>query len=69
MKTKPSPLLRWRATISKPLREAAPLLGVNYVTLSRWEKKGVPIKRLGHVEKVTGIPKEELRPDIFEGVV
>lgn len=32
--------------------------------IAQWEK--VPAERLGDVSKATGIPMEELRPDIFE---
>lgn len=38
-------------------------LGVRHVSVIRW--KEVPVKRLLEVERITGVPREELRPDIF----
>lgn len=34
-------------------------------TILRWEKKGVPLDNVVLVEEVTGIPREQLRPDVF----
>lgn len=41
-------------------------LGVNKSTASRWARNGVPVERLADVERITGIPRQKLRPDIFE---
>lgn len=41
----------------------AKYLGVTRQAISDWP--AVPIDRLRAVEKFTGIPREELRPDIF----
>lgn len=38
---------------------------VNKSTVLRWERGGVPFERVVDVERVTGIAREELRPDIF----
>lgn len=38
-------------------------LGISHVAVLKW--KNVPVKRLATVERITGIPREELRPDIF----
>lgn len=38
-------------------------LGISHVAVLKW--KNVPVKRLAAVERITGIPREELRPDIF----
>lgn len=45
----------------------AELFNVNRTTVLRWEKGEVPIpiKRLSHIEKVTGVSRQKLRPDIF----
>lgn len=32
---------------------------------TRWEQRGIPLVRVFQVEKVTGIPREKLRPDFF----
>ncbi|MUG08592.1 YdaS family helix-turn-helix protein [Commensalibacter melissae] len=38
-------------------------LGISYSAVCQW--KQVPSKRVVEVEHITGIPREELRPDIF----
>ncbi|AYN86268.1 transcriptional regulator [Commensalibacter melissae] len=41
----------------------AKAIGINHAAVCRW--KVLPIHRLLEVERITGIPREELRPDIF----
>ena len=43
--------------------------GVTYQTLQYWLAQGIPPGRVASVEAVTGIPRGELRPDIFGAVV
>jgi DNA-binding transcriptional regulator YdaS (Cro superfamily) len=43
--------------------ELAKLLGMSRQALSQWHT--IPLHRLLDVERVTGVPKEELRPDIY----
>lgn len=38
-------------------------LGLSRGAVSQWSR--VPIDRVADVEKLTGIPREELRPDVF----
>lgn len=38
-------------------------LGLSRAAVSQWSK--VPIERLADVERLTGIPRRELRPDVF----
>lgn len=38
-------------------------LKISHVAVYRW--KHIPVRRLSDVERITGIPREELRPDIF----
>jgi DNA-binding transcriptional regulator YdaS (Cro superfamily) len=40
-------------------------IGVDKATVTRWAQRGIPAERLLDIERVTGIPREELRPDIF----
>lgn len=49
------------------LDAAAALFGVDRTTILRWERGAppVPARRLHEIEKVTGIRREKLRPDIF----
>jgi DNA-binding transcriptional regulator YdaS (Cro superfamily) len=46
--------------------EVARLLGVSRQSVYKWVYRRVPADRLGEVEWVTGIPRERLRPDIFD---
>lgn len=39
-------------------------LGLSRGAVSQWER--VPVNRVNEVEKLTGIPRARLRPDIFE---
>jgi len=43
----------------------ANLMGVRQPTISRWAKGRVPAERVLKVSELTGIPPEELRPDVF----
>jgi transcriptional regulator with XRE-family HTH domain len=54
----------------RKLEEVAALFGVNKATIIRWENGEVPLpaKRLKEFEDVTGIPRQQLRPDLFEGM-
>lgn len=40
---------------------------VDKSTILRWERgePPVPVKRLDEIERLTGIPRHDLRPDIF----
>lgn len=44
-------------------RELAKRLGISPAAVSTWKK--VPWNRARAVERVTGVPREVLRPDIF----
>ncbi len=50
------------------LSDLARQLNVNKATVTRWAQNAVPLTRVFQVEKQTGIPREQLRPDFF-GVV
>jgi len=61
-------LTTWRKTLEAPtLENAARLLGVSAVQVHRYEKgdRRIPAERAAQVEAITGIPRHELRPDIF----
>lgn len=60
-------LKNWRIENGKNQKEAGEAVGVERVTWWRWEKQGSPvdIAILAKVSEVTGIPRQELRPDIF----
>ena len=42
----------------------ARMLDISAQSICKWTK--VPLERVHEVARVTGIPKEELRPDFFE---
>jgi DNA-binding transcriptional regulator YdaS (Cro superfamily) len=44
-------------------KELAAALGLRQPTVCKWRR--VPITRLAEVEKFTGIPRSQLRPDVF----
>ncbi|OUJ16506.1 carph-isopro domain-containing protein [Acetobacter sp. DsW_063] len=47
-------------------RPAAKQFGLPPSTVQSWKKSGfIPVTRILLVEKITGIPREELRPDLF----
>jgi DNA-binding transcriptional regulator YdaS (Cro superfamily) len=47
-----------------PLARLAREIGVTRGAVAQWEQ--VPAERLGVVSRVTGIPIERLRPDLFK---
>ena len=47
------------------LEQLGALLGVNKSTVLRWEEGRVPAERIVEVSNITGIPREELRPDLY----
>jgi DNA-binding transcriptional regulator YdaS (Cro superfamily) len=40
-------------------------LGLTRAAVTKWQK--VPAERLLEVERITGIPREQLRPDLYAG--
>lgn len=46
------------------LTEVASAIGVDKATVTRWAQKRVPEDRVLDVERVTGIPRHVLRPDL-----
>jgi len=46
----------------------AELLGVaNHTTISKWRARGrIPAERVPEISRLTGIPRHELRPDLWE---
>ena len=63
-------LREWRKSLPKPMRSQAAvgkLFGVSAAQVSRYEndRKRVPPEKAAAYERITGIPKEVLRPDVF----
>lgn len=47
------------------LIDLARKLKVDKGTVTRWAQGSVPLTRVFQIERETGIPREELRPDFF----
>lgn len=60
---------KFRAGSDLTLDGVADLFKVDRTTILRWEKgePPVPVKRLPEIEAITGISRNELRPDVFGG--
>ena len=60
-------LKAWRAKAQIDARSAAAEAGVSLPTWSRWEtgQRRVPPVRVPDIERITGISRHELRPDIY----
>lgn len=59
-------LRKWREENRLTQTELAERIGIDQPSLSRWERGGkIPAERVRKVSEVTGIPREELRPDLF----
>lgn len=58
-------LSHYRSTNGLTQKHLADLLGVQPPAVCKWESKRVPAERVLDVARVTGIPKEQLRPDLF----
>lgn len=41
-------------------------LGITRIAIYKWQK--IPAKWLIEIEERTGIPRQELRPDLYEGL-
>ena len=46
------------------LAQIARALGVTKAAVGRWER--VPAERVVEIERITGIPRQQLRPDLYE---
>lgn len=55
-------LLKATTNISKLAAD----LGISRIAIYHWKK--VPAKWLIEIEKITGIPRQELRPELYEGM-
>jgi DNA-binding transcriptional regulator YdaS (Cro superfamily) len=56
--------LRKAIEVAGSLRRLAMLLGITPAALLEWWR--VPAHRILQVEAVTGIPREQLRPDLYD---
>lgn len=50
----------------RTMQSLADQMGVDISTVSRWRSRGrIPVGRVLTLERLTGIPRHELRPDIY----
>lgn len=47
------------------MADLARAAGVNKSTVTRWAKRRVPAEQVLHVERLTGISRHDLRPDLY----
>lgn len=59
-------LTAWIKAERGRLTRLSKALSITTGAISQWEK--VPAERMGDVSRETGIPVQELRPDIFRSV-
>jgi len=45
--------------------QLARALNVTRQTVASWRRRGIPLERAIEIERVLGVPKEAIRPDIF----
>jgi len=45
--------------------ELARRLGIKVQSIQQWDR--IPAERVIDIERVTGVPRQELRPDLYEG--
>lgn len=71
MESRPETVLAiWRKEQDLMVKDAAAKVDVTPAMWSRWETgaRSVPVSRCADLEKKLGIPRSELRPDIFAGL-
>lgn len=61
---KKSALRRWRESKAIRAEEAAKVLGVGRKTYWRYEQGHIPAEKVLRVERLTGVPRQDLRPDL-----
>lgn len=62
-----NPIAKYREDSGKSREDMASEIAVDPTTIWRWEtgRVPIPVERLADVERITGIPRNQLRPDIF----
>lgn len=46
-------------------KSLAGILGVTPMAVSYWKARGIPARQAIAIEKATGVPRHELRPDLY----
>jgi DNA-binding transcriptional regulator YdaS (Cro superfamily) len=61
----PSPLKRYRLAQNASLGDLGSVFGIDKSTVMRWENGRVPAERVLEVERITGVSRHDLRPDLY----
>ena len=62
-----SQIMRTYRTANKlTLEQFGARFGVHKTTVMRWEADGPPAERALEIEKATGVPRWQLRPDLWD---
>lgn len=60
--------LKTAITAAGGMRKLARLLGLSHASVQEWSRvRKIPADRLLKIERVTGVPREVLRPDLYRG--
>lgn len=62
---KVSAIRKCREARGLTLQQFADQCGVHFTAVHKWELRGVPPERVPAIEAATGIPRHELRPDLW----
>lgn len=62
-----TPIKLWRQQVNRTAEDVAAEAGVTLAMWSRWETgaRQVPAERVLEIERITGISRHDLRPDVF----
>ncbi|MBA5778239.1 helix-turn-helix domain-containing protein [Stappia sp. F7233] len=58
-------LTKYRKANCLTLDDVSRQLSVTRATVCKWEKGRIPAERVLEVERVTGVPRHHLRPDLY----
>jgi DNA-binding transcriptional regulator YdaS (Cro superfamily) len=59
------PLTQYRRDAGLTLQELGDRLNVGRAAVCKWERRQIPAERVLEIERVTGVPRHELRPDLY----
>lgn len=66
METAPETPLTTAAKAVGGVRNLAKRLGISAPAIYQWDK--IPADRVVEIEGITGVPRQQLRPDLYDGM-
>lgn len=54
--------------IAGSLRELAEIVGLTKQAVHKWKSERIPADYIVKIERATGVPRQHLRPDLYEGL-